>query len=89
MAHDHSHATGGESNERALSRAQALGISANAKKCYLFNPPSIDRQWTVPREPKAPIAEPMKMCRISNSVDGMRHSSNPANAEKRKVASGR
>lgn len=41
--------------------------AAAAKQCYLFNPPSYDRQWTVPCEPTA-VSAPTKMCPISNTM---------------------
>lgn len=43
---------------------QSVPAGPTGKVCYLFNPPSFDRQWTVSCDPSAPKPEPTKMCRI-------------------------
>ena len=80
-----------EALKPVMASNQARGIKADAKRCYLFNPPSIDRQWTVPCDPAAPMAEPMKMCRISTTIgwDAALFLEPCENAEKRKGSSGR
>lgn len=51
----------------ALKPVVATTVPPTARKtCYLYNPPTYDRLWTVPCEPLTQVAEPMKMCRINN-----------------------
>lgn len=49
--------------EAAKKPPSAQAVPAG-KICYLFNPPSFDRQWTVLCDPSAARPEPTKMCRI-------------------------
>jgi hypothetical protein len=73
-----------------MAMAQAQGIKTEVKRCFLFNPPSFDRQWTAPCDPAAPMTPPMKMCRISNTIgwDAALFTEPCENAERRKGSSG-
>lgn len=75
-----------------MATAPAQPVPATPQKvCFLFDPPSIDRQWQVACDPKAPTAEPMKMCRImtTSGWDAALFTEPCENQEKRAKASGK
>lgn len=53
-----------DSAAEAVKQQRATPPGPTGRVCYLFNPPSFDRQWTVSCDPSAPKPEPTKMCRI-------------------------
>lgn len=53
-----------DSAAETVKKPPAMPAGPSGKVCYLFNPPSFDRQWAVSCDPSAPKPEPTKMCRI-------------------------
>lgn len=53
---------------RAAAAPASTAPATPQKVCFLFNPPSFDRQWQVACDPKAPTTEPTKMCRIMTTT---------------------
>ena len=81
-----------DSAAKAVRERAAASPSVGPQKvCFLFNPPSFDRQWQVPCDPKAPTSAPTKMCRImtTSGWDAALFTEPCENQEKRAKASGK